>query len=115
MKRIIVSGAVAAAVGATTVPALAATNPTIKGSVGPGTAIGMSVKPKKAGTYTLVVKDTETSHNFRLTGPGVNVATSLPGKATAQKFKVKLKAGATYRFVCDPHASFMKGSFRVPK
>jgi plastocyanin len=25
---------------------------------------------------------------------------------------VKLKRG-TYRYVCDPHASFMKGSFRV--
>jgi plastocyanin len=98
---------------AAAVPALAAT-PTVKGSVGPGTAIAMSVKPKRAGTYKLVVKDTETGHNFHLTGPGVNVATGVPATGT-KTFTVKLRAGATYKFVCDPHAGFMKGSFKVPK
>jgi plastocyanin len=41
----------------------------------------------------------------------VNVKTSVP--ATGSKtFTVTLKKG-TYRFVCDPHASSMKGSFKV--
>jgi plastocyanin len=41
----------------------------------------------------------------------VNVKTSVA--ATGSKtFNVTLKKG-TYRFVCDPHASQMKGSFKV--
>jgi plastocyanin len=57
------------------------------------------------------VNDKATFHNFHLTGPGVNVKTSVA--ATGSKtFNVTLKKG-TYRFVCDPHASQMKGSFKV--
>jgi plastocyanin len=41
----------------------------------------------------------------------VNVKTSVPkqGKTT---FTVALKKG-TYKFICDPHAAIMKGSFKV--
>src|ERR1051325_736602 len=72
---------------------------------------GKAVKTLKAGKYTFVIKDTTTAHNFHLTGPGVNKTTSVSGKATAT-WTIKLKKG-TYKFVCDPHASFMKGSFKV--
>jgi plastocyanin len=65
----------------------------------------------KAGKYTIVVKDTATGHNFHLTGPGLNKATSVGGKGTFT-WTVTLKKG-TYKYVCDPHASFMKGSFTV--
>ena len=50
-------------------------------------------------------------HNFHLTGPGVNVKTSV-GATGTKTFTVTLKKG-TYKFVCDPHAGFMKGSFTV--
>jgi plastocyanin len=65
----------------------------------------------KAGAYTITVKDNAADHNFHLTGPGVNKSTSVSGKGTTT-WKVTLKKG-TYKYVCDPHASFMKGSFTV--
>jgi plastocyanin len=72
---------------------------------------GKAVKTLKAGKYTFVIKDTTSAHNFHLTGPGLNKATSVSGMATAT-WTITLKKG-TYKFVCDPHASFMKGSFKV--
>ena len=82
----------------------------LTGTVGPGFTISMK-KPTKAGKYTLVVSDKSSIHNFRLKGPGVNVATSVP--ATGSKtFKVTLKKGK-YTFLCDPHPTTMKGSFTI--
>jgi plastocyanin len=91
-------------------PANAAT-PVIKGTVGPGFTITIAKKPTKAGTYKLVVADKSNIHNFHLTGPGVNVKTSVPATGT-KTFTIKLKKG-TYKYVCDPHASVMKGSFTI--
>jgi plastocyanin len=72
---------------------------------------GMKVTKLKAGKYTIVVQDKASDHNFRLTGPGVNKATSVKGKGTTT-WTVTLKKG-TYTYVCDPHKAFMKGSFTV--
>lgn len=103
-------------------PALAA-NPKLKGTVGPGFTISMSVKPKKAGTFDITVADRASSHNFHISGPGlpaantskVKVSTAVGASGTFTLKGLKLQAGKTYRFVCDPHASSMKGSFKVPK
>jgi len=65
----------------------------------------------KAGTYTIVVRDTASDHNFRLKGPGVNKTTSIGGKGTFT-WKVTLRKG-TYTYVCDPHSTVMKGTFKV--
>ena len=65
---------------------------------------------RKAGRVKIVVADKSSVHNFHLTGPGVNVKTSVSAIGT-KTFTVTLKKG-TYKFVCDPHA-FMKGSFTV--
>ena len=104
--------AVVAVAGALLValPASAAT-PTFKGTVGPGFTITMASKPKSAGKIKLVVADKSDIHNFHLTGPGVNVKTSVSGTGS-KTFTVTLKKG-TYKFVCDPHASSMKGSFTI--
>ena len=72
---------------------------------------GKKVSKLKAGTYTIVVQDKAADHNFHLKGPGVNKSTSVSGKTT-MTWKVTLKKGS-YTYVCDPHASFMKGSFTV--
>ena len=109
MKRIVPVVALASALAAA-VPALAAT-PTYKGTVGPGFTITMASKPTKAGKISLVIADKSDIHNFHLTGPGVNVKTSIPEEGS-KTFTVTLKKG-TYKFVCDPHASSMKGSFTV--
>src|SRR2546423_12683567 len=70
-----------------------------------------SVKTLKPGTYTIVVHDTASDHNFHLTGPGVDKKTSVGAKQTV-RWTVRLRKG-TYKYVCDPHAAFMKGSFTV--
>ena len=70
----------------------------------------MTTKPTKAGKIKLVINDRSKVHNFHLTGPGVNVKTSVPAIGT-KTFTTTLKKG-TYKFICDPHP-FMKGSFTV--
>ena len=88
----------------------------LQGSVGPGfdislTADGNPVTSLAAGDQLLEVTDQSSAHNFHLTGPGVDVATSVPEEGNDQ-FSVTLEAG-TYNFVCDPHSSSMRGSFQV--
>ena len=86
---------------------------TLNGSVGPGFDISLDgTDGLTAGSYTLVVNDQSSAHNFHLTGPGgVDVSTSV--EETGEKsFDIELQAGE-YKFVCDPHASQMNGSFTV--
>jgi plastocyanin len=86
-------------------------------TVGPGftislkTATGKRVTTLKPGAYAISVTDKASSHNFHLTGPGVNKKTGV-GAMGKQTFTVTLRKG-TYRYVCDPHASSLKGSFTV--
>jgi len=115
MKRIAIIGAVAAAAVSIAGSAVAAT-PKLTASVSDPLNISLKqgtkkVKSLKAGKYKIVVKDLASDHNFHLTGPGVNKTTSVSGKGTFT-WTVTLKKG-TYKFVCDPHKSFMKGSFTV--
>ncbi len=100
----------AAAALVAALPAAAAT-PTVKGSVGPGFVISIPKKPTRAGKITLVVSDKASSHDFHLVGPGVDVKTGVSFVGT-KRFTVTLKKG-TYRFFCDPHKSFLKGSFTI--
>jgi plastocyanin len=78
---------------------------------GPGFTITMSAKKVKAGTYRITVRDRSNIHDFHLIGPGVNKKTSV-GAVKTYTWTVALKHG-TYRFICDPHASIMKGVLRV--
>ena len=66
----------------------------------------------KAGRYRIKIEDKATIHNFHLKGPGVSKATSVPGRVDDLIWVVTLKQG-TYRFVCDPHSTTMRGSFKV--
>jgi plastocyanin len=114
MRQLTFGAALAAIAAALAVPGLAPAatrNNTLIGTDGPGFTITLSKKTVKAGTYTIVIHDKSNIHNFRLTGPGVNKLTSVPWVGT-KRWIVKLKKG-TYRFVCDPHASIMKGVLRV--
>ncbi len=78
---------------------------------GPGFTITMSAKTVKPGRYVITVRDRSAIHNFHLIGPGVNKLTSVAAVKT-YVWTVTLKRG-TYRFVCDPHATIMKGVLRV--
>jgi plastocyanin len=83
----------------------------LKGSVGPGFEISLDKTEVTAGTYTLTVDDKSGSHNFHLTGPGVDVMTEV-GEEGSNTFDVELQPG-TYTFVCDPHSSSMNGTLTV--
>jgi hypothetical protein len=90
--------------------------PTLKGTDGPGFTITLKkgttkVTKLKAGKYKIVIRDLSNLHNFHLTGPGVNKKTGVTAKGTFT-WTVTLKKG-TYKFICDPHAAIMKGSFKV--
>jgi hypothetical protein len=85
---------------------------TLDGSVGPGFDISLDgTDGLTAGSYTLVANDQSSAHNFHLTGPGVDVSTEV-GETGEKSFEIELQTGE-YTFVCDPHASQMKGSFTV--
>ena len=91
--------------------------PTVSGSVGPGFTIslkrnGKQVKNLSATTYKFRVKDNSSDHNFHLRGPGVNRTIASVGFTGTKSVSIKLRKG-TYRYVCDPHADDMKGSFKV--
>ena len=89
----------------------------VNGSVGPSFTIsltsgGKKVTSLKAGTYRFDVSDRSPIHDFHLSGPGVNKVITAISFQGRRSVTVKLKRG-TYRYVCDPHSSFMKGSFTV--
>jgi plastocyanin len=95
-----------------------ADNPTLTGVVGTNDAFQISlsdsngpVKHLPAGTYTLLVHDRSALHDFHLSGPGVDVATTIEGTGD-QTFTVTLTDG-TYTFQCDAHFTTMKGTFTV--
>ena len=105
-----------ALVAALAVPSALAATPTLTGTVGPGFTITLKkgtakVSKLKAGKYIFKISDKSSIHNFHLKGPGVNKMTSV-GKTGASTWTLTLKKGK-YTFVCDPHATIMKGSFTV--
>ena len=90
---------------------------TLTATVGPSatislrTASGRRVTRLRRGRYRIRVRDRSAMHNFHLIGPGLNRKTTVRFRGTAT-WTVTLQRG-TYRYVCDPHARFMRGSFRV--
>ncbi len=117
MSRLVLSLLLAGALAARAAAAPASAAATkLVGTVGPGATItlkkdGKLVTTLKPGKYSLVVTDRATFHNFRLKGPGVNVATSVPATGT-RTFAVTLVKG-TYTIVCDPHKGTMKRTLTV--
>jgi plastocyanin len=91
---------------------------TVVGTVGPGFTItlklnGSNVTKLKAGVpYRFVINDRASIHDFHLTGPGVDKVITAVDFTGTKSIVLKLKKG-TYTFKCDPHQSFMHGSFMV--
>src|SRR5689334_10917849 len=107
---------IVAAVAGSAASAATAAHPLLVGQDGPGFTItlkkgGKKVTTLKPGVYTLRVLDKSSIHNFHITGPGLNRATSV-SKVYTVAWTVTLEKG-TYTFVCDPHREIMRGSFRV--
>ena len=93
--------------------------PTLFADVGQGDADvislrdanGVRVTQLDPGPYRIVVRDHSDFHNFRLRGPGLDRSTMVFG-SFEQTWDVVLAVGV-YTFLCDPHASHMRGTFRV--
>jgi plastocyanin len=117
LKRLLIPLTVAAIALATVAGVNAKDRFDLKGQVYPNFKIEMKnsanrpLRTVKAGTYRIKIEDKSAIHNFRLTGPGVNKATTVPFIGE-RIWTVTLKRGK-YVFVCDPHADEMRGSFRV--
>lgn len=118
MKRRRLIAAAAVAVGLSVAVAVQAATGAgkLSAAIGPGFSIGLTkggkkVTSLKAGSYTIVVNDKGTIHNFHLKGPGLNKATGV-GATGVVTWNAKLKKG-TYRFLCDVHPSALRGSFKV--
>lgn len=91
--------------------------PILSGVVGPGFTItlknadGTAVTHLDPAQYIVSIDDRSTIHNFHLTGPGVDLSTAVETTGMTT-WNVDLRDG-TYAFMCDPHSSFMRGSFGV--
>src|SRR6476620_5973658 len=107
-----------AALAASTTAAAAPASQVLKGTVGPGFTITLTLSGKKvtklkAGTrYRFVISDHAPIHDFHLIGPGLNRVLTTVDFTGTRSFVLKLQKGS-YRFMCDPHADVMHGSFRV--
>ena len=71
---------------------------------------GTRVTDIPAGTYEIEVRDHSNMHNFHLSGPGVNQSTEVDFVGTVT-WTVTFQDRQRYRYVCDPHAGQMNGSF----
>jgi plastocyanin len=93
--------------------------PKLSGTVGPGFTITLKKGGKKvtkltAEKYTITVADKSPIHNFVLQGPGLGKGKEITGVSFVgtKTATVTLKKG-TYTFVCIPHKTTMKGTFKV--
>ena len=108
------------AFAATSLAASQATHPKLLGVVGKNDAFtisltskGRAVKTLKAGTYTVVIQDDSTIHNYELDGPnGKSWTFTSVGFTGTKTITLKLAKG-TYKAFCSPHESIMFQHFTV--
>ena len=117
IRTFLVAASVAAVAAVSLTASADAALPKLVGTVGPGFTItlnrfGKPLRTLKAGTYSITVSDKSNIHNFHLRGPGVNKEITAVGFVGTKTVVVTLKKG-TYSFVCDPHFTTMKGSFKA--
>ena len=71
------------------------------------------MKTLKAGTYTVVIHDDSSIHNYELDGPnGKSWTFTSVGFVGTKSFTLKLVAGK-YKAYCAPHESIMFQHFTV--
>jgi hypothetical protein len=112
--------AVAAVVLAATSLGGSSATRTLRGTVGPGFTITLTIGGKKVtrvtpGTYRITVSDRSASHNFVLErdrgGAFERAITSVPFRGT-RSITVRLTTGS-WEFYCEPHKRTMVGHFAV--
>lgn len=88
------------------------------GSVGPGFEImlaqdGKAVAELPAGTYTLAVTDEAETHDFALQAPDGTITQITDVAFTGTKSATVSLTPGVWTYLCQPHASKMRGSFTV--
>ena len=115
LSAFVLALAAAAVLGASGGSAAPAQEPKLFATVGPEFNISLTdaqgnrVTKLDPGAYEIEVSDRSDFHNFHLQGPGVNETTGVEftGEAT---WHVTFRDGA-YAFLCDVHATSMRGTF----
>lgn len=108
-----VSGSAARAEDPPTLTAIVGTNDGFNITL--NDASGKKVSRLLPGTYTVVVDDRSTIHNFHLASnddPTVDFRTELEFVGQ-QSFTVTFKNNNEYAYACEPHWQVMNGSFLV--
>ena len=108
------------AFAATALAGSQATHPKLLGVVGQNDAFkisltskGKSVKTLHAGTYSVIIQDDSTIHNYELDGPkGKSWSITSVGFQGTKTITLKLAKGK-YKAYCAPHESFMFKKFAV--
>ena len=117
-RTLVVTAALAGLAALALTSSAGAAAPTrLVGTVGPGFTITLKkaarpVRLLASGRYSITVADKSNIHNFHLKGPGLNKEITTVGFVGTKTVILALKRG-TYTFVCDPHFTSMKGSFKV--
>ena len=117
-RTLVVTAALAGLAALALTSSAGAAAPTrVVGAVGPGFTITLKkaarpVRLLTPGRYSITVADKSNIHNFHLKGPGLNKEITTVGFVGTKTVILALKKG-TYTFVCDPHFTSMKGSFKV--
>src|SRR5438876_4828051 len=65
-----------------------------------------------AVTYTIRVIDDAVTHNFHLSGPGVDMTTPVD-ETPSTTWTVTFQPGGTYRYQCDVHSDYMYAVFQT--
>lgn len=123
MSRIAIAVAAALALSlvvAGTALSRSSSTPTLKGTVGPGFSIKLTMNGKKvrslhAGRYKFVISDKGSIHSFVLERehPGHFEKTLTGVKFTGTKtYTISLKKGE-WKYYCSTHESTMFGHFKV--
>ena len=118
-RTLVVTAALAGLAALALTSSAGAAAPTkLVGTVGPGFTITLKktarpVRLLTPGRYSITVADKSNIHNFHLRGPGrVNREITTIGFVGTKTAIVKLVKG-TYTYICDPHFTTMKGTFKV--
>ncbi|QXC63380.1 cupredoxin domain-containing protein [Aquihabitans sp. G128] len=82
--------------------------------VGKNLAFDVTCLEVQPGTLVVTFenRDGGVSHDFHVTGHGVNASTDLVQGVTTQQLTVELTEPGSYTFACDPHAT-MEGRLVV--
>lgn len=106
------------AAAAVLVAPAAAQAKTYYGTVGPTRTItlkradGTLVRRVPRGLHTFVIRDRSARHDFHLRGGGIHKLTGVAFVGRRVWRGLRIRAGVTYTYWCQPHANVMTRTFR---